>query len=136
MVNAPSASTLVKSGTVRVSDVTLPLPLMPVMWQPPSARAAKVNSFAAANGRIVMVFIGIGSLLNEMQLQGDLDSEIDQLQPRITRIPRIGRVRLNPRPSATRLNHLTSPLDGARRNCGCRPHPHTSAGRHPHRGPN
>src|SRR5450432_2800649 len=79
MVNAPSASTLVKSGTVRVSDLTLPLPLMPVMWQPPSARAAKVNSFAAANGRIVMVFIGIGSLLNEMRSQGDLDSEIDQL---------------------------------------------------------
>ena len=75
MVSAPSASTLVKSGTVRVSVVTLPLPLMPVIWQPPSARAAKVNSFAPANGRIVMVFIGIISLLNEMRFQGDLDSE-------------------------------------------------------------
>jgi hypothetical protein len=30
-----------------------------VMWQPPSASAAKVNSFAAANGRIVMVLIGL-----------------------------------------------------------------------------
>src|SRR5205814_1511507 len=52
----------------------LPSPLMPVRWQPPSESAAKVRSFAAANGRIVMVFIGIGSLLNEMQFPARLDS--------------------------------------------------------------
>src|SRR5437764_3091652 len=54
----------------------LPSPLMPVRWQPPSESAAKVRSFAAANGRIVTVFIGIGSLLNEMQFPARLDSRI------------------------------------------------------------
>jgi hypothetical protein len=49
---------------------------MPGMWQPPRQRAAKVSSFAAAKGRIMMVFIGIESLLNEMQFPADLDSEI------------------------------------------------------------
>src|ERR1044072_962149 len=75
MVKAPSASTLANSEPARVAVVTLPLPLMPVTWQPPSARAAKVNSFAAAKGRIVMVFIGILSLLNEMRSQAGLDSK-------------------------------------------------------------
>jgi hypothetical protein len=56
-----------------------PLPLMPDQWQPPRQRAAKVSSFAAANGRIGMVFIRIESLLNEMQLQAGLDSEIGQM---------------------------------------------------------
>jgi hypothetical protein len=48
---------------------------MPLTRQPPKARAAKVRSLTAAKGRIMMVFIGIGSLLNEMQLPGGLDSE-------------------------------------------------------------
>src|SRR4051812_24963304 len=34
-----------------------PFPRMPVRWQPPRQRAAKVKSFAARNGRIVIVLI-------------------------------------------------------------------------------
>jgi hypothetical protein len=35
---------------------------MPVRWHPPRVRAAKVKSFAARNGRIVIVLIQIVSL--------------------------------------------------------------------------
>src|SRR2546423_946145 len=60
--NAPSASTLVNSCTGRFSVTRWPLPRMPVRWQPPRVRAAKVKSFAARNGRIVIVLIQIVSL--------------------------------------------------------------------------
>jgi hypothetical protein len=49
---------------------------MPVRWQPLRERTAKVKSFTAAKGRIGMVFIGNGSLFNEMPFRRYLDSEI------------------------------------------------------------
>src|SRR5688500_11428645 len=77
---------LANSCTARFWVTISPLPLMPLTRQPPRARAAKVRSFMVAKGRIMMVFIGIGSLLNEMQLRGGLDSEKTADYPQITQI--------------------------------------------------